>query len=486
MRRDLLIGDIFRTAVRAAPDRSAAWRGDDMITFGELDARGNQCAHALRNLGVRHRDRVVSWNDTSLAVLPPFVGLAKLGAVFAPISPLLSPEEAEVIIAAARPAAIMADDARAAAASVIASQLDIPFVAIDGLGAGDDDTDVDEPDLRETDAHVVFFTSGSTGRPKGAVISNRVNCLRTHPGALLEPRGAKVSPFPLFHMGAWTMGLQQWQAREAMVFTTTDPASICEAIERHRATRINCLPGIWRRILEYIETPEGRARDLSSLLLADAATSATPLDLLTAIDEALPNARIRVFYGSTEAGLVTWLPPEDMYRKPGSVGIPGIFTEVRVEPDGELCVSGPLLFDGYLDDPETTAAALQDGWYHTGDVVDVDDEGYLSIVGRARDVIRTGGETVAPPEVEAVLAKLPGVTDVAVIGLPDEQWGEVVCAVIVPAAERTPPTLDDVRSHCDGLLARFKVPRRVEIVDAIPRTPATQQVQRRLLIERLA
>jgi acyl-CoA synthetase (AMP-forming)/AMP-acid ligase II len=100
-------------------------------------------------------------------------------------------------------------------------------------------------------------------------------------------------------------------------------------------------------------------------------------------------------------------------------------------------------------------------------------------------VIRTGGETVAPPEVEAVLAKLPGVADVAVIGLPDQQWGEVVCAVIVPTADTAPPALDDVRSHCEGLLARFKVPRRVEIVDAIPRTPATQQVQRRLLIERL-
>ena len=486
MRRDLLIGNIFRTAVRAAPNRAAAWRGEESVTFAELDARGNQCARALAKLGAQHRDRVVSWNDTTLAVLPPFVGLAKLGAVFAPISPLLSPEEAEVIIATARPAAIMADEGRAASASLIASQLEIPFVALDGLGAGEDDTDVDEPNLVETDPHVVFFTSGSTGRPKGAVISNRVNCLRTHPGALLEPRGAKVSPFPLFHMGAWTMALQQWQAREAMIFTTTDPASICDAIERHRATRVHCLPGIWRRVLEYLETPGGSGRDLSCVLIADAATSATPLELLAAIDEALPNARIRVFYGSTEAGLVSWLPPDDMYRKPGSVGVPGIHTELRVDPDGELCVSGPLLFDGYLDDPENTAAALQDGWYRTGDVVDVDDEGYMSIVGRARDVIRTGGETVAPPEVEAVLAKLPGVTDVAVIGLPDQQWGEVVCAVIVPAAQTAPPTLDDVRSHCEGLLARFKVPRRVEIVDAIPRTPATQQVQRRLLIDRLA
>jgi acyl-CoA synthetase (AMP-forming)/AMP-acid ligase II len=317
------------------------------------------------------------------------------------------------------------------------------------------------------------------------VISNRVNVLRSHPGALLEPRGAKITPFPLFHMGAWTMAMQQWQTRDAIVFTTTDPARIVHDIERHRATRINCLPGIWRRVLEYLETPEGRACDVSSVLVADAATSATPIELLGAIDRALPNAYIRVFYGSTEAGLVTWLPPDDTYRKPGSVGVPGIFTEGRVEPTGELCVSGPLLFDGYLDDPETTAEALRDGWYFTGDVVDVDEEGYLSIVGRARDVIRTGGESVAPPEVEAVLVGHPAIADVAVIGLPDEQWGEVVCAVVVPAAGESAPAVDALREFCEGRLARFKVPRRVEPVDAIPRTPATQQVQRRLLVERL-
>ncbi|MEX1008060.1 MAG: class I adenylate-forming enzyme family protein [Acidimicrobiia bacterium] len=485
MRRDLLIGDIFRTATRAAPGRIAAWRGDDSITFDELERRGNQVAHALAALGIGHRDTVVAWNDTTLDVLPLFVALAKLGAVFAPISPLLSPDEAEVMIAAARPKAIAADAGRAADGAALAARVSAPFVELAGFAADEDDADVDEPLLRETDPHVVFFTSGSTGRPKGAVISNRVNVLRTHPGALLEPRGAKVAPFPLFHMGAWTMALQQWQAREAMVFTTTDPAAICEAIERHYATRVHCLPGIWRRVLQYLDTPDGRARDLSSVLLADAATSATPLELLTAIDQALPNARVRVFYGSTEAGLVAWLPPADMYRKPGSVGVPGVLTAVRVDPGGELCVSGPLLFDGYLDDPEATAGALVDGWYHTGDVVDVDDDGYISIVGRARDVIRTGGETVAPPEVEAVLTQCPGVADVAVIGLPDPQWGEVVCAVIVPVAGRDAPTLDEVRAYSDGLLARFKQPRRVEVVDAIPRTPATQQVQRRLLVDRL-
>ncbi|HXY92316.1 MAG TPA: AMP-binding protein [Acidimicrobiia bacterium] len=486
MRDELLIADIFRTAARAAPDRVAAWRGDASITFGEIERRANQHAHALRARGVHHRDRVVTWNDTTLDVIPLFAALARLGAVFVPISPLLSPGEAAAMVAAARPVAIAADAGRAADAATVAADAGVVCVELAGFAAGEDESDVDEPALRETDPHVVFFTSGSTGRPKGAVVSHRVNVLRTHPGALLEPRGAQVAPFPLFHMGAWTMALQQWQARRAIVFTTADPEAICDAIEQHRATHVHCLPGVWRRLLDYLGTPAGSGRDLSSVLVADAATSATPLELLAAIDGALPNARVRVFYGSTEAGAVTSLPPEDVYRKPGSVGVPGVLTEVRVEPDGELAVSGPLLFDGYLDDPEATAAALQDGWYRTGDVVDVDDEGYLSVIGRARDVIRTGGETVAPPEVEAVLAEHPAVADVAVVGIPDAQWGEIVCAVIVLVPGAVAPTLDEVRAHTGATLARFKVPRRVEVVDAIPRTPATQQVQRRLLVEQLS
>ena len=142
--------------------------------------------------------------------------------------------------------------------------------------------------------------------------------------------------------------------------------------------------------------------------------------------------------------------------------------------------------DGYFENPEATAAALDaDGWYHSGDLGVLDDEGYLSIVGRLRDVLRTGGETVSPAEVEAVLATHDGVAEVAVIGLPDPQWGEVVCAVVVPAPGMPAPSLEDLRAHCEGRLAGFKHPRRVEIVDALPRTSATGQIQRTLLVERI-
>jgi acyl-CoA synthetase (AMP-forming)/AMP-acid ligase II len=193
-----------------------------------------------------------------------------------------------------------------------------------------------------------------------------------------------------------------------------------------------------------------------------------------------------VFYGSTEAGPGTVLAHVDLARKPGSVGLPQPGVDVRLE-DGEVCIKSELLMDGYFDQPDATAEALRDGWYHTGDLGSFDDEGYLSIVGRARDVIRTGGETVAPGEVEAALATHPGVREVAVVGVPDPKWGEIVCAVVVaqPGADDA-LDLDDLRAHSATRLAPFKQPRRMQIVDALPRTPATGQVQRPLLVERIA
>jgi acyl-CoA synthetase (AMP-forming)/AMP-acid ligase II len=350
----------------------------------------------------------------------------------------------------------------------------------DGPSTGEDEPPPGE--VHETDPHVVFFTSGSTGRPKGVVLSHRVNALRTHPGAMLEGRGAMVCPYPLFHMGAWTIALQQWQARDRVVFVEPDAAAICEAVRVHGATRLNAIPAVWRRILDYVEG-SGTTDDLASLRFADTGTSVTPIELLDRIAAAAPGAALRVFYGSTEAGIVASLAHEDIRRKPGSCGVPAPWAEVRVDDRGEIWVRGPLLFDGYFDDPEATDEALVHGWYHTGDMADVDSEGYLTIVGRTRDVIRTGGETVAPAEVEAVLGDLPGIADLAVVGIPDAQWGEVVCAVLVLERGGTAPDVDAVRAHCQDRLASHKQPRRVAVVDAIPRTASTQQVQRRLLVE---
>lgn len=490
MGQGLVIGEVFANAARAVPGRAAAVLGATTLTFAELNARADRTARALLALGVGKGDRVVCWNTTSLDILPVFAALARIGAVYVPLGPALPPAEAEALARAARPVLLLADD-RVEGAEV-AERADTAYVSLTELLAQADlepDGAVDAPEPDEADPHVVFFTSGSTGKPKGVVLSHRVNVLRTHPGSQLEPRGTMVCVYPLFHMGAWTIALQQWQARDTVVLVPqTDGASIVAAVRAHEAARLNCVPAVWERVLAALaEEREAGTGDgtLPSLRFADSGTSATVPDLLEGIAKAAPNATLRVFYGSTEAGNVTSLDGADVLRKPGSCGVPSIYQHLALDPEGELCVRGPLLFDGYFDDPAATAAALQSGWYRTGDIATTDDEGYLSISGRTRDLIRTGGESVAPAEVESVLADLEGVRDVAVIGLPDTTWGEIVCAVVVPADPASMPGPAAVRKICEGRLAPHKHPRRVFYADELPRTAATGQVQRLQLVEEI-
>jgi fatty-acyl-CoA synthase len=461
----LLVGDLSRINAARAPQRAAVALGGKSLSFAELDAAAERIARLLLARGVWRGDRVAWWAETSLEACALFLGTARIGAAFTPLNPRYTAEEAAAVLRIADPTLVLTDDGRGG------------HETLERFLEGKPRRSGDWPNVSEKDAQVIFFTSGTTGEPKGCVLPHRVQRLRAGFGGW--SLGPNVCMFPQFHMAGWTMALSAWSTADTVVFVPRpDAENLLEAVHRHRGHQLYCIPAVWQRILEA-----DRSRyDLSSLRRTDTGTSATTQPLLRGIADTFPQAQISIAYGSTEAGRVCTLGPGDIFRKPDSVGAPSAGVEVRLDEAGELWVRSPFLFSGYFRNAEATKTALVDGWFRHGELAVRDDEGYYSIVGRAKDIVRTGGETVSPVEVDLVLLRHPAIADAAVAGIPHDDWGEVLAAFVVlkPGA-----TLDlaALRNHCEGTLAPHKRPRQLFVVKAIPRTGATGQVQRRRLIE---
>ncbi|GAA1826570.1 long-chain fatty acid--CoA ligase [Pseudonocardia ailaonensis] len=500
------LGDFVRFWARAAPGREAIIDGDAVTTWAELDERTNRLAAGLRERGVGKGDRVGLIAPNCREYLEIVIAGFKLGAVTVPLNHRLTAGELGYIVRHSGCRLLVAHGAYAAAAAQALDESDggdVARVGFDpGFGElleslyGEDPTDVDVP-VESDDVAFLCYTSGTTGRPKGAMLTHGNVLATAHYRTLADDLGRDdrlYLPAPLAFTGTLVM---LWAVTYAgggvtVLDTVSDARRSLETVERHRITHFTAVPVIWEGMRR---DPEFARFDLSSLrtcLTGGAAVSEAFLQSMW--DAGLP---VRNAYGLTEgASSTTWQSLEDSRRRPGSVGRAGIHNRIRVVDHaagdlvdlpvgevGEVAVKGPEVMLGYWEDPAATAATLVDGWLRTGDLGRLDEEGFLFIVGRSKDMFISGGINVYPAEIEGVLEQIPGVAECAVIGVGDEKWGETAAAIIHPApdAELEPAA---VRSYCRTYLADYKLPRYVVLRPSpLPRNMSGKVLKRYLVEE---
>lgn len=490
----------------------------ERVTYAALNEGTNRLARVLQERGVRRGDRVAILAHNCVAYPWTYFACCKLGAIVVPVNTRYKRDEIRYAIdfAAARLALVgpeFLDDVRALRAEGALPQLDDVLLidadasraaeltrtgdvgALDPLLAAADTAEpkpLEPPD--EHDAHVMLFTSGTTGAAKGALLSQRAYVLQaglTQTMNGLTDADVGLSMFPMFHMGGWATPLGYWSiGGTVVIMRRADPRAMLAAVERERVAYLYAVPTVYNSMLAL---PDFTAFDLGSLRLLGGGTAYMPREQIERITRAFGVGAMVVMYGQTEAGPVSCLRARDLWRKPGSVGQPVNDVDVRVvdpsgndvpsETAGEIVVRSEFNMLGYWRMPEATAAAFAGGWLHTGDLALWDADGFLYIVGRSKEMIKTGGENVFPAEIEQVLLAHPDVAECAVVGVPDADWGESVLAVVVSRAGVS-LTEGDVVEHVRTRLAGYKKPRHVRFLAELPRTASTRQVQKALLADR--
>jgi malonyl-CoA/methylmalonyl-CoA synthetase len=458
---------------RGAPERPALADAGGALSWAGLEAESARAAGRLARAGLRSGDRVLASSASSLALAVAHVACLRLGLVVVPANPAYRAGELAAIVAGARPRAALIDDpdrvAQLAALDpkllVTAPSLELdegPVPALDRVDAG-------APAL-------LAYTSGTTGRPKGALLSHgnlhaTAEALRLAWG--WSPEDRLVHALPLFHMhglGVALHGTLQAGA-SAWLLPRFDPDAVLDAVEARAATLFFGVPTMWHRLAEH-----PRARVLARLRLAVSGSAALASELHARIAERTGQLVLER-YGMTETGMLVSNPLHGA-RVPGSVGFPLPGVELRLAASGEIEVRGPNVFAGYLERPDANAEAFTaDGWFRTGDLGALDAEGRLTIAGRAKELVISGGYNVHPREVEEALLAHPAVREAAVVGTPSAEWGETVTAYLVSERE---VTLAELREHLRERLAAYKHPRLVHRVEALPRN-ALGKLQRHRL-----
>jgi len=434
-----------------------------------LRERSAAVAGGLAKLGVRTGDRVGLCAANSIDWILAYLGGLRLGAVMVPFNPAYRAAEVEHILGDSDPVLVVADLERA---PLVGGKLQV--VAIEDLPL---DEPPPPPPLDAESPAVIIYTSGTTGRPKGALLDHG-NLLAQTRGAIEAWRWTAadrlVHALPLFHVHGLAMGLHGSLITGCeMTLIPFDPAGVVAELAGG-ASLFFGVPAMYKRLCDHLER---HPADLSRVRLFVSGSAPLPPELFKRCELLLGQPPLER-YGITEGGIVV-SNPYDGPRRPGRVGYPFAGVEVRLGAGDEVQLKGGQVFAGYWRNPAATRESFEDGWFRTGDIGEIDEDGSLAIRGRIKELIISGGFNVYPREVELVLEEHPGVGEVAVVGLPSESWGEEVTAFVVPA-RNPPPTEQELIAYAQERLAKFKCPRAVRFVDALPRN-TMGKVQRSLL-----
>ena len=495
---------MVRDAARRFGDAEAVVDGERRVGFDELASLVSDAGRALIASGIQRGDRVAVWAPNSLEWLVAALGVTTAGGVLVPVNTRFRGTEAAYVLSrsGARalfnvrgfldtdyPALLAEADVELPALAhtvLLAGDADGTAVSWDeflGRGSGVSDAELDDRlnSIGPDDPSDVVFTSGTTGNPKGVVMAHG-QALRAYldwcDWADLRTGDRYLIANPFFHIFGFKAGCLACLMRGATNFPLAvfDAGVVLEMVERERITVLPGAPTIYQSLLDH---PDHTTRDISSLRLAVTGAADIPPVLIRRVREELPFERVMTGYGLTEAGTVTGTRPDDDFETVATtVGVAWPGFEVRVvdqdgadaptgEP-GEVVVRGETVMRAYLDDPEATNAAIDaERWLHTGDLGTLDDKGYLRIVGRIKDMFIVGGFNAYPAEIENLLLRHPGISQVAVIGVPDERLGEVGMAFVVPEPGASPDS-DEIVAWSRKEMANFKAPRYVEFVDELP------------------
>ncbi|MET8649614.1 long-chain-fatty-acid--CoA ligase [Nocardia aurea] len=494
MNATLSLASVLAEQAKRRPDRIALIEGEHRITFGELWEQARGQAAALIALGIRPGDRVALMCPNTAEFPRAYYAILAAGAVVVPVHLLLTAREAAHVLRDSGVTLMVCHPLFAPVGEAAASIADIPCVAPDSIAGEPIPAFVSRA---PEDPAVIFYTSGTTGTPKGAELSHLNLVMNATVNAFdandVRPEHVTLGALPLFHVFGQTVSMNStWRAGAALVLQPRFDAA--EAIRLMVAENVDTFHGVPTMYIGLIEAA-ARAERLPALRLCVSGGAALPGAVLEAF-EATFGAQILEGYGLSETSPSAAVNQPDFGSRAGTVGHPvwGVDVEIA-DPDlgraisllptgelGEVVVRGHNVFNGYIGNSAATEEAVVDGWFRTGDLGVKDEDGFVRIVDRTKDLIIRGGFNVYPTEVEAALLRHPGIAQVAVIGVPDPTYGEEICAVVVPT-ESTLPDADTAagiieygREH----LAKHKYPRRVEFLNELPLGPSHKVLKREL------